>query len=213
MQTIIHNLIILDASGSMNGIKREAIDGFNGTVRTIREAQERHPDQEHRLSLVIFNSSGTRTVHDDVPVAQVRGLTPEDYRPNSGTPLFDALGNGITALRGKVAEGDLVLVTTITDGEENASREYTRAAVRALVEELKTKGWVFTYLGANQDVRASAEEPSIDNSLAWDSTEEGTAEMYFKEGKARSRFFDRIAESMGSMIDARIVPFFEDFDD
>ena len=189
----IHNLIILDASGSMGIIRNQAINGFNETVQ-IRAAQKEHPEQNHRVTLVVFNSDAIETVYDGVPSAEVLDLTEDDYCPNCCTPLYDAMGFGINALRKKIAEEDTVLVTVITDGEENASKEYNRTTVKALVEELKAKGWVFTYMGANQDVEKVALSISITNHVAWESSAEGTRSMFARETRARKRFFDRLSE-------------------
>ena len=189
----IHNLIILDASGSMYSIKNQAVNGFNETVQTIRDAQEKHPDQEHSVTLVVFNSSETRTVYDGVPAAQAKDMAPDEYNPNCGTPLFDAMGFSINALRTKVQKGETVLVTIITDGEENSSTEFNRNSIKALIDELKTEGWVFTYMGANQDVEKVAMSISISNHILWESTAEGTQSMFKREKKARTRFFDRLA--------------------
>ena len=189
----IHNLIILDASGSMYSIKNQAVSGFNETVQTIRDAQEKHPDQEHSVTLVVFNSSETRTVYDGVPAAQAKDMAPDEYNPNCGTPLFDAMGFSINALRTKVQKGETVLVTIITDGEENSSTEFNRNSIKALIDELKAEGWVFTYMGANQDVEKVAMSISISNHILWESTAEGTQSMFKREKKARTRFFDRLA--------------------
>ena len=82
MKTRIHNLIILDESGSMESIKRAAINGMNETVQSIRDAQKKHEDQEHIVSLVSFNSSEIKGIYDCVPVAEVEELTDKEYVPD-----------------------------------------------------------------------------------------------------------------------------------
>ena len=165
MKTRIFNLIILDESGSMQSIKPAAINGMNETVQSIRAAQKKHEDQEHVVTLVSFNSSAIKTIYDCVPSAEVKELTDNDYIPDCCTPLYDAMGHAINALRPKVGSEDKVLVTVITDGEENSSTEYSGKAIKALVEELKGKGWVFAYIGANQDVEKVAATISVTNVL------------------------------------------------
>ena len=204
----IHNLIILDASGSMYSIKNQAVNGFNETVQTIRDAQEKHPEQEHCVTLVVFNSSATTTVYDGVPAALAKDMDPDEYNPNCGTPLFDAMGFSINALRTKVQKGETVLVTIITDGEENSSTEFNRNAIKALVDELKAEGWVFTYMGANQDVEKVAMSISISNHILWESTSEGTQSMFKREKKARTRFFDRLA--MGESAEDMQADYYDD---
>lgn len=189
----IHNLIILDASGSMSSIETQAINGFNETVQTIRAAQEKHLEQQHTVTLVVFNSAETKTVYDGVPASEVKEMTSKDYQPDCCTPLFDAMGFSINAFRKKIEKGDTVLVTVITDGEENSSREYNHNSIKALVDELKAAGWIFTYMGANQDVEKVAMSISIENHIAWENTCEGTRVMFAREKKARTRLFDRLA--------------------
>ncbi len=193
MKTRIFNLIIIDESGSMQSIKKEAIDSVNETIQTIRSAQKKHEDQEHYVSLITFNDD-VKTIYECVPVDEVKELTSETYRPDCCTALFDAMGISLNALRKKVAEDDKVLVTVVTDGYENASKEYSGKAIKALVDELKTKGWVFAYIGANQDVEAVAATISITNVMQFDATPLGTAAMGARVASARGRLFDRIAD-------------------
>ena len=195
MKTRIFNLIIIDESGSMQSIKKEAIDSVNETIQTIRSAQKKHEEQEHFVSLVTFNDD-VKTVHDCVPVSEVTELTSETYQPACCTALYDAMGLSVNALRKKVADVDKVLVTVVTDGYENASKEYSGKAIKALVDELKVKGWVFAYIGANQDVEAVAASISITNTMNFEATCVGTTAMSEKLGRSRSRWFDKIAHGL-----------------
>lgn len=195
MKTRIFNLIIIDESGSMQSIKKEAIDSVNETIQTIRSAQKKHEEQEHFVSLVTFNDD-VKTVHDCVPVSEVTELTSETYQPACCTALYDAMGLSVNALRKKVADVDKVLVTVVTDGYENASKEYSGNAIKALVDELKAKGWVFAYIGANQDVEAVAASISITNTMNFEATCVGTTAMSEKLGRSRSRWFDKIAHGL-----------------
>ena len=196
MKQRVFNLIILDESGSMSIIEKQAIDGVNETVQTIRSAQKKHEDQEHFLTLVSFNSDSVKTIYDNMEVEKVEELTHKQYQPSCGTPLYDAMGNAVAKLKKNVADNDAVLVTVITDGYENASREYDAKAIKSLVESLKRKGWLFTYIGANQDVKAVADTISITNTLSFSADAEGTSAMFARERKARSRWTDRLASGV-----------------
>ena len=196
MKTRIFNLIILDESGSMQSIKQAAINGMNETVQSIRDAQNKHEDQEHIVTLVSFNSSDIKTIYDCLPAAEVKELTDNDYNPSCCTPLYDAMGYALNALRPKVGSEDKVLVTIITDGEENSSSEYDGKAIKALVEELKGKGWVFAYIGANQDVEKVAATISVTNVMNFSATDHGTRGMLFSLRKSRDRMFSRIADGI-----------------
>ena len=210
MKTRIFNLIILDESGSMQSIKKEAIDSVNETVQTICSAQRKHEGQEHFVSLVTFNDT-VKTVYECVPAAEVKELTAETYRLDCCTALYDAMGMSLYALRPKVAEDDKVLVTVVTDGCENASREYSGKAIKALVDELKAKGWVFAYIGANQDVEAVATNISITNVMNFEATSKGTAMMSKKVSCARGRLLARMAGGCFSAAEAN-KDFFDETD-
>ncbi len=192
MKTKIFNLIILDESGSMEWIKKAAIDSVNETIQTIRSSQKKHENQEHFVSLVTFNNKA-KTVYECVPVDEVKELTVETYRPQCSTALYDAMGLSLTALRQRVAEDDKVLVTVVTDGYENASKEYRGPAIKALVDELKAKGWVFAYIGANQDVETAAASISITNTLKFQATSAGVHGMAGIVTRCRERLYSCMA--------------------
>lgn len=188
----IHNLIILDESGSMSSIYRPALTGVNETLQTIRSAQEEHQDQQHFVTLVAFDTNHYNQIYAHVAAAEAIDISEEQYRPGGCTPLYDAMGRGLTELRPNVGKEDIVLVTVITDGYENASREYNGKSIKALVELLKSDGWVFTYIGANQDVESVATSMSIENHLAFNADDDGTNAMFAKECRSRKRFFGKI---------------------
>lgn len=197
MKTRIYNIIILDESGSMEHIKRMAVNGCNETIQTIRAAQRKYEEtQQHYLTLVTFNTEMVNTLYDKRSIDAVIELTTDDYRPEAGTPLYDAMGMTFCKfLYGREeTEEDRVLVTVITDGEENSSREYTGQMIKKMVDELKTKGWLFAYIGANQDTERIACSLSIENTLNFRANEEETEEMFKKERICRARFYDRVED-------------------
>lgn len=193
MKRRIFNLIILDESGSMQSIKKEAVDSVNETVQTIRAAERKNADQEHFVSLVTFNDN-VKTVYDCVPAVEVKELTFEDYCPDCCTALYDAMGLSLNVLRPKVTENDRILVTVVTDGYENASKEYDGKAIKALIDELKGKGWVFAYIGANQDVEQVAATISITNTMTFRTTPKDTMDMCVRVNKSRDRFYSRMSK-------------------
>lgn len=194
-KTQVFNVIILDKSGSMESIRQAAVDGFNETLAGIKKAQEKYAEsQEHFVSLLTFCDCEKKFVFDKVPVAEARKLTLDDYEPCCCTPLYDAMGFTLTTMRNHVKKVDdaVVVVTIITDGYENASKEYTGAAVKKLVEELKGEGWTFTYMGANQDSVEVAFNLSIRNSRNFEATSSGTARVTGKDTSTRMNFFGKL---------------------
>ena len=201
-KTQVYNLIILDKSGSMGSIAKAAISGFNETVGGIRSAQERFKDtQEHFVSLMIFCDCEKTMVYDMVPVDQVKELTSKEYRPCCCTPLYDAMGISINALYKAIKDKEdaTAVVTVITDGLENASKEYSGQAIKALVERMKDEeGWNFAYIGTNQDVRATSASLSIDNHMTFADDDAGMREAWEKERKSRTMMYSRISEDFAA---------------
>lgn len=193
MKTRIFNLIIIDESGSMCSIKKDAVDNVNETIQTIRSAQRKNEDQEHFVTLVTFNND-VKTIYECVPVAEVKELNEETYCPDCCTALYDAMGFSINALRKNVAENDRVLVTVVTDGYENASREYSGKAIKSLVDELKSQNWVFAYIGANQDVEKVAATISITNVMKFEASSEGTRIMTNRLNNSRGRLYSTMSD-------------------
>ncbi len=196
-KTQVYNLIILDKSGSMSSIAKAAISGFNETVGGIRSAQERFKDtQEHFVSLMIFCNCEKTMVYDMVPVDQVKKLTSREYRPCCGTPLYDAMGISINALYKAIKDKEdaTAMVTVITDGLENASKEYNGAAIKALVERMKDEeGWNFAYIGTNQDVEAVSGALNIDNHMYFEDDDTGMGAAWDRERKAKMAMYSRMS--------------------
>ncbi len=150
-------VFILDASGSMAGLEKDTIGGFNGMI----EKQKKEPG-EACVSTVIF-SSQSRVVHDRVALAKVEPLTDRQYYVGGCTALLDAIGGAIHhignvhkyAREEDVPEHTLFVITT--DGMENASRMYGADEVRRMIQRQKEKyGWEFLFLAANIDAVETA---------------------------------------------------------
>lgn len=193
----VFNLIIVDESGSMSVIRRQALSGLNETINTVKKTQELYKDMEQRVSLLTFDNFHQTFIFDNVPAQQVRELTAKDYNPGGSTPLYDAIGLGISRVNALAGADDNVLVTIITDGYENASREYTLQMVKTLVEKLKKQNWTFALIGTdNLDVEGMAMKFSIDNHLAFAETDEGTKEMFVKERRSRLKMNSCLARNI-----------------
>ena len=192
----IINLIILDASGSMESIYNQALSGVNETIQTIRIGQKDHPEFQQFLTMASFNSGKNylKVKYSKTPIDEVKELTRDDYVACGCTALYDAMGEMISELKRNVTIEDRILVTVITDGYENASQHWSGPQIKSLVEELRHEGWTFTYIGANQDVEAVAGSMGIRNTLAFEETEEGTDEMFQRDRRARSSFFRKLCD-------------------
>jgi Mg-chelatase subunit ChlD len=148
--------LILDETGSMQECKGAAIAGFNQYVAALRQEAT-----ETLVTLTLFNSRKTEVRYQATPVARVHELDVETYRPRDTTPLYDAIGRTLTAARLQVPAESRKLCVILTDGEENASRRYTRAQIYDMIKAYEDEGWTFLYLGANHDVWAAGEELGV----------------------------------------------------
>ena len=167
--TSVYHLIVLDESGSMYCVAGQTISGCNETIQTVRMMQNSNKDtQVHYVSIYLFESGRSRYIVHNQPVDAVLDITDKDYRPNACTPLFDALGFTLTELKEIMGQPDtLGYVTIITDGEENSSCRYTLEDVRNLIDELKKKDVIFSFIGANIDAAEYAKRLNIGNSMQW----------------------------------------------
>lgn len=201
MKTEIYNLIILDESGSMCGVKAQTISGCNETINTIRVAQEKFKDtQDNYVSIYAFQSGGTpsRYLIKNVPASAVKHITATDYDPCGCTPLYDAVGSTLIDMKATVKDKECAIgnVTIITDGYENSSEHYTLPQVAKMIDALKEMGWSFNFIGANIDVMKTASTLNIDNAMEFDQNDEGTRMMFAKERSSRMAWSQRTSEVM-----------------
>jgi len=203
MKTKIYNLIILDESGSMQGLAKQTISGCNETIATIQSAQRQYADtQDHYVSIYAFQTNPecpSRYLIKNETAASVVPIGAEQYRPYGSTPLYDAVGSTLIDLKATVATcGGMAIgsVTIITDGYENSSKCYTSWQVARMISQLKEMGWNFNFIGANIDVQEAASKLNIDNCMAFEQTEVGTAEMFRRERQSRMSYYGRASEAI-----------------
>ncbi|MCD7955988.1 MAG: VWA domain-containing protein [Lachnospiraceae bacterium] len=150
-------VFILDKSGSMGGLEKDTIGGFNSMLK-----KQKALDGECRITTVLFDNH-YQLLHDRIDLRAVSPMTEREYYVGGSTALLDAIGRTIqklaTVQRNTAEEyrADKVLFVIITDGEENSSREYSLSKIRHMIEHEKEKyGWEFLFLGANMDAVTTA---------------------------------------------------------
>jgi hypothetical protein len=112
---------------------------------------------EALVSLITFDSQGIDLIRDHVPAGSCAELAAAEYQPRAATPLLDAVGHGVTVLDKRKEAGARSILAVMTDGLENASREYTKETIKALLDrKQKEDGWLVLYLGAGHDAWAQA---------------------------------------------------------
>ena len=174
-------VFILDRSGSMQGLEKDTIGGFNAMI----QKQKAEPG-EALVSTVLFDNESV-VIHDRVDIQQIRPMTEEDYYVRGCTALLDAVGSAIRHI-GNVhkyareedrPEKTLFVITT--DGMENASRKYGYSKVRDMIRRQKEKyGWEFLFLGANIDAAKEAARFGIEEDRAanYHADSQGTGVIY-----------------------------------
>lgn len=186
----VFNLLVVDESGSMAIIQKQALMGINEILDTIAKMQKTHKELEQHITLLKFDSSHKRLIYDNITANMAHKLGCNDYRPGGATPLYDAIGMGIAKINAQTSDEDSVLVTIITDGEENCSEEYNLDMIKNLIGKLKKQGWTFAFIGTdNLDVKCIAADMGIDNHLSFSEDAKGTEEMFKHERMSRERFY------------------------
>lgn len=180
-------VFILDRSGSMSGLERDTIGGFNAMIE-----KQKKQDGECIVSTVLFDDE-SRVIHDRVSLDEIRPMTEDDYFVGGCTALIDAIGGAIHhignvhkyARKEDVPENTIFIITT--DGQENASHLYSSNKVKQMIERQKEKyGWEFLFIGANIDAVETAKRYGIDRNRAvnYNADAQGTSVLYETVSKA-----------------------------
>jgi len=190
----IYNLIILDESGSMEIIKPYIIKGFNEVVQNIKIAEKKFPEQEHYISFVTFNGWGIKTKLDKNHANELTIIDEQLYLPDGGTPLWDAIGISVLKLKMDIAtkNDNHVFVTILTDGEENASKDFNGDEIKRIVDAQKELGWEFTYIGANHNVSNVASSIGIDKYMEFKTNQDDMKVMFSMHVQERNTQYQRI---------------------
>lgn len=155
-------VFILDKSGSMSGLEKDTIGGYNSFIEKQKKAEG-----EALVSTVLF-SDESMVIHDRVPVSKIEPLNDAQYSVGGCTALLDAIGCAIShignihkyARKDDVPEKTVFVITT--DGEENSSHMYDYSKVKQMIERQQKKyNWEFLFLGANIDAAGEASKLGI----------------------------------------------------
>jgi Mg-chelatase subunit ChlD len=149
----VHVGIVLDRSGSMEDCRTDAVGAVNSYLRQLKD----DTDMEADVSLMIFDSQSIDLIRDHVPAQDCAELGLSEYQPRAATPLLDAVGHGVAVLEKHATAGERRILAIMTDGLENASKEYTTDTIKLLLyRKQKQEGWLVLYLGANHDAWGQA---------------------------------------------------------
>ncbi|WP_297701630.1 hypothetical protein [uncultured Fibrobacter sp.] len=183
-QGLTEIVFILDRSGSMSGLEKDTIGGFNSTIE-----KQKQETGEAYVSTILFDNC-SEVLHDRVPLASIAPLTDKEYYARGCTALLDAIGGAIHHIgnvhkyaRDEDRPEKTIFVIT-TDGYENASSKYSAERVKQMIERQKQKyGWEFIFLGANIDAIETAKSFGIleDRAANFVNDGEGIKTMYMAE--------------------------------
>ena len=160
-------VFILDRSGSMSGLEKDTIGGFNSMIE-----KQKKQEGECIVSTVLFDDE-CQVIHDRVSLENIKPMTEDDYYVQGCTALIDAIGGAIHHIGNvhkyarpeDVPENTIFVITT--DGQENSSRRYSSDRVKHMIERQKSKyGWEFLFIGANIDAVETAKRYGIDQDRA-----------------------------------------------
>lgn len=168
---------LLDRTGSMGVIKKQTISGFNEYLNALKK-EAKDNKTKISMSLTQFDSVAVDVEYVDKDIKKVDELNEDTYQPRAMTPMYDAIGITIRETEKRMKKKrskPKVLFVIMTDGEENASKEYDQNSIKKLLKEKEKGDWTFIYLGANQDAWANARKfgMSKGNTMSFDSKDAG----------------------------------------
>ncbi len=169
--TATHVTIVLDESGSMGIVRDATIESFNSYITDLKAQKA----DDCFVTLQTFDTRGFRYRFEKKDLEKVSLLLRDDYQPNAGTPLYDAVMDGIASVERSKKNNEGIFFVIQTDGEENSSIKNTQKDVFDKITEKQKEGWVFLFLGANQDAWTGAGKIGIlhANTISYDNTARG----------------------------------------
>ena len=203
-------VFILDRSGSMAGLEKDTIGGYNAMLKKQKQLAE-----HATVTTVLFDDEYT-LLHDRIDINGIAPMTEKEYEVRGTTALLDAVGKSILKMEQvqnatlPEARAEKVLFVITTDGEENASVEFTYPKIKQLVERQKERGCEFIFLGANIDAIGEASKLGItaERAVQYHADSEGTQvnfatlseaiEEFRQTGSIKSKWKEKIEQDFSS---------------
>lgn len=173
-------IFLLDRSGSMGGIEKDTIGGYNSYIDSQR-------GKNVKVTTILFDDK-YEVLHNREDVDNIKKLTDKEYYVRGCTALLDAIGKTIREMEDKNPNRVMFVITT--DGYENASKEYNKSQIKELIES--HKDWKFMYIGANIDSYSEVLPYILDDSFIanYDKSEKGVRKLYKAVSKLSCIFYD-----------------------
>jgi uncharacterized protein YegL len=181
---------ILDRSGSMNCIIDDAIGGFNRYLK-----DQKKEDEDATMTVALFDDR-YELLYNNVDLHKVKKMTRDDWSPRGLTALYDAIGKTINDVESELKKvkksqrPDKIMVAIVTDGGENASKEFNHDDIKKLIKKKERDDWQFTFLAADQDAFSvgSSMGMSGGNTFSYTNTTTGNATMFDALSKGTKLF-------------------------
>ncbi len=185
-------VFVIDRSGSMSGLESDTIGGFNGTLK-----KQKAEKGEAYVTTVLFDNQ-YELLHDHISIDKVELMDDSQYYTRGTTALLDAVGLTIKKIENiaKHQKDCNVIMIIITDGYENASKEYSAKKVKQMVSDKREAGWEFIFLGANIDAVETAASLGVDRKMA---------SNYHNDKKGLFALYSSVGGAISSMRTANVV--------
>jgi len=212
----LNYLFVLDRSGSMLSLRQQTLENVNGQISQIKN-DAKATGVKINLSILLFDSRGHN--HSDwfsylvrnKDISDVNPITPDQYYPSGGTPLYDAIGVAVEGVQKDLGNtlGDTdqkILVTAFTDGEENESKKYTQSSVQKMIKQLQEDGkFLFTFIGCGgiDEVRAVSMSLgiSVSNAMAYTADAAGNNQAFEGLKIARTAYLSDYSRGIEKDVD------------
>ena len=197
-------IMILDMSGSMRNLTSDTIGGYNSLI----DEQKKQPG-EAKVTTILFDDRYI-VLHDREDIQKVNPITDKEYMPRGMTAMLDAIGRTLVSVGEKLAQTPeeerpgKVLVTIITDGYENASKEYNWSAIKDMIKEQREKySWVFSFIGADIDNISVSNSLGIDSRLSkkYTKSSAGTSSVYMSMSNVVSKIRNVSYDTAEAMVE------------
>ena len=176
----INIVFLLDRSGSMHGLEKDTIGGYNSYI------QSRIKDNAY-VTTVLFDDK-YEFLNKNIPIKEVNSLTEKDYYTRGCTALLDAIGRSISYMEELKKEKVIFIITT--DGYENASTDYKKDQIKELIT--KHNNWEFVYIGADIDSYSEASSIGIKatNTANYKKSKKGISNLFASVSKLSKMYYE-----------------------
>lgn len=180
-------VFVLDRSGSMGNLSDDTIGGFNSLI-----AKQKEEPGGAFVTTVLFDDE-YEVIHDHVALSEINELTDKEYFARGTTALLDAVGKTINSIGTRLnntsedEKPEKVVFVIVTDGHENASKEFEKSAIKEMIQHQQAKySWIFMFLGANIDAVSEGSSLGISSTHThtYSATNMGTQSVYLSTATA-----------------------------